>query len=187
MGVTLRKITEDDLGTIMNWRMSEAVTKYMNTNPKLTLESQKRWYESLCRADGQPAAKSRYWMILVDGAAAGVINLADIDWDKGTSSWGYYVGEEKLRSLKLAISLEMSLYDYVFETLGFTEIHGEVFKLNEGVWKLHLACGCRIVREVPGEIEKEGVFYDMVHLSIQRDEWLNIRGHKKYDKIRFDV
>lgn len=182
MGITLRKITEDDLEMIMNWRMSETVTRYMNTNPKLTLEGQKKWYKSL-----ETNEKARNWIIEVDGVPAGLINLADIDWENGTATWGYYIGEEKLRSLRLAISLEMSLYDYGFEVLGFSELYSKVFKLNEGVWKLHTACGCKIIKEVQGEIEKEGVFYDMVHLSIKRDEWLKIRENKKYDKINYDI
>jgi len=182
MTFALRAITEDDLETIMNWRMSESVTKYMNTNPKLTLEGQKKWFSSVTKNN-----KVRNWIIEVDGVPAGLINLADIDWEKGTTSWGYYIGEEKLRSLRLAISLEMSLYDYCFDALGFKEVHNKVFKLNDGVWKLHIACGCKIVKEVAGEVEKEGVKYDMVHLAITRDEWLALRNGKKYEKINYDV
>lgn len=182
MATTLRVISESDLQMIMNWRMSETVTRYMNTNPKLTLDGQKKWLASLEKNN-----KARNWIIEVDNVPAGLINLADIDWENGTTSWGYYIGEKKMRSLKLAISLEMSLYDYCFDVLGFKEVHNEVFKLNEGVWKLHTACGCRIVKEVPEEIEKEGVKYDIVHLSIERDEWLSLRLNKKYEKIDYDI
>jgi RimJ/RimL family protein N-acetyltransferase len=181
MGVTLRRITEDDLEMIMNWRMSESVTKYMNTNPKLTLEGQKKWL-----ASHNEDKTVRDWLILVDSVPAGVINLADLKLSEGTTSWGYYIGEESLRSLKLAISLEMSLYDYCFDVLGLEEVHNETFKLNEGVWKLHVACGCRIAAEVAGEVEKEGVKYDVVHTSVTRDEWLKLRESKKYDRINFD-
>ena len=182
MAITLRHISEDDLEMIMNWRMSESVTKYMNTDPKLTMEGQKKWFDSLGNND-----KVRNWVIEVDGVPAGLINLIDIDWENGNTSWGYYIGEEKLRSLKTAISLEMSLYDYCFDVLGFNEVHNEVFKLNEGVWKLHLACGNRIVREGIGEVEKNGVAYDIVHLTIERDEWFALREKKKYEKIKFDI
>lgn len=182
MAIILRTITENDLERIMNWRMSESVTKYMNTNPKLTLEKQKKWFASIERN-----VDTRNWVIEIDGISAGLINLSGIDWEKGTTSWGYYIGEEKMRSLRTAISLEMSLYDYCFDVLGFTEVHNEVFKLNEGVWKLHMACGCRIVKEVLEEVEKEGIKYDIVHLSITREEWLALRANKKYEKIDFNV
>ena len=182
MATTLRLITEDDLEMIMHWRISESVTRFMNTNPKLTIEGQRKWFASLEKND-----KERDWIIEVDGVPAGLINLKDIDWRNGNTSWGYYIGEEKLRSLRLAISLEMSLYDYCFDILGFKEVHNEVFKLNEGVWKLHIACGNRVIEEVVGEVEKEGISYDVVHLSIERDEWFKLRKNKKYEKICFDV
>ena len=177
MATNLRKIAVDDLETIMNWRMSESVTRFMNTNPKLTMDMQRKWFESISSND-----KARFWMVEVEGEPAGIVNLIDTDWENGNTSWGYYIGEEKRRSLKLAISLEMSLYDYCFDVLGFNEVHNEVFKINEGVWKLHVACGNRIVKEVQNEIEKEGKLYDVVHLSIEREEWLNLRKKKNYER-----
>ena len=182
MGTTLREIKEDDLEMIMNWRMDPDVTKYMNTNPKLTLEGQKKWLSSLQNDDNV-----QYWVIESDGIPVGLINLADIDWKEKTSSWRYYIGEKKFRTLKLAISLEMSLYDYVFDVLGFTELHNEVLSLNEGVVKLHIACGSHVVKEVQAEVEKEGVRYDVTHVSITNDKWNSIRNNKKYEKINFDI
>ena len=182
MGITVRNIREEDLALIMQWRMSTDVTRYMNTNPKLTLEGQKKWLASISeREDVQ------YWLIEQDGVPVGVINLADIDYEKKSTSWGYYIGEKKYRSLQLAISLEMSLYDYVFDVLELEELHNEVFSLNAGVVKLHLACGSHIVCEVEDEVEKEGVKYDITHISIDKKRWNEIRLNKKYEHIDFDM
>ena len=94
MGITVRNIREEDLALIMQWRMSTDVTRYMNTNPKLTLERQKKWLASISeREDVQ------YWLIEQDGVPVGVINLADIDYEKKSTSWGYYIGEKRYRSL----------------------------------------------------------------------------------------
>lgn len=182
MGITVRNIREEDLALIMQWRMSTDVTRYMNTNPKLTLEGQKKWLASISeREDVQ------YWLIEQDGVPVGVINLADIDYEKKSTSWGYYIGETRYRSLQLAISLEMSLYDYVFDVLELEELHNEVFSLNAGVVKLHLACGSHIVCEVEDEVEKEGVKYDITHISIDKKRWNEIRLNKKYEHIDFDM
>lgn len=182
MGITVRNIREEDLALIMQWRMSTDVTRYMNTNPKLTLEGQKKWLASISeREDVQ------YWLIEQDGVPVGVINLADIDYEKKSTSWGYYIGEKRYRSLQLAISLEMSLYDYVFDVLKLEELHNEVFSLNAGVVKLHLACGSHIVCEVKDEVEKEGVKYDITHISIDKKRWNEIRLNKKYEHIDFDM
>ncbi len=179
--ITLRKVREDDLQKIMDWRMDPDITRYMNTNPVLTLEGQKKWLDSINSNNNV-----KHWVIEKNRKPIGMINLVDIDWEAKNASWGYYVGEVKERSLHIAISLEMSLYDYVFENLGFDELHNEVFSLNKGVIKLHEACGSHVVKEVKGEVEKEGVKYDITHISITRDEWLKIKSGKSYEKINFD-
>jgi UDP-4-amino-4,6-dideoxy-N-acetyl-beta-L-altrosamine N-acetyltransferase len=178
MAVTLRKIKEDDLEKIMRWRMDPDITRYMNTDPVLTLEGQKKWLHKIETDD-----TVMYWMIQVEDIPVGIICLIEIDWEKKTSSWGYYIGEKSARSLKLAISLEMSLYDFVFDELGFDSLHNEVFALNKGVVKLHQACGSRIVETVLGEVQKNGQSYDIVHINIDRQDWQTIRSGKSYEHI----
>ncbi len=182
MSTYLRQIREEDLEQIMNWRMDPDITRFMNTDPKLTLEGQKKWFEAIKQDD-----TVRYWVIVEKDRPAGIVCLLDINWKEKNSSWGYYIGEKDLRSLKLALSLEMSLYDYVFDVLGFSELHNEVFSLNEGVIKLHQACGSRIVNEVKGEVVKNDIAYDITHISITADEWKEIKEKKKYASIDFDT
>ena len=73
MSVTLRKVTEGDLEQIMRWRMDPEITRYMNTDPKLTLEGQKKW---LAKVHQDPDVN--YWIIEIDGTAAGVINYTGL-------------------------------------------------------------------------------------------------------------
>ena len=180
MSCQLRQICEDDLEMIMNWRMMPEITRYMNTDPKLTMQTQKKWFASL-----QTDNSSKYWMILIDEIPSGVINLSDLDLNAKTTSWAYYIAEKKGRSIETAISLEMSLYDYVFESLGLEEIHSEIFSLNKGVIKLHELCGCKKGKEEKEKVEKNGIKYDITHMSISRQEWFAYRKGKNYQKIDF--
>ena len=182
MVTTLRTIENKDLELILRWRTSKVVTKYMNTNPKLTLEGQEKWLTSI-KSDNNVC----HWLIEVDSSPAGLIYLIDIDWENKNTSWGYYIGELKLRSFPLAISLEASLYDYCFDVLEFNEVHNEVFKLNDGVVKLHTLLGNKVIKIGKNEVEKEGVKYDIVHLSIEKEEWLSLRGKISYEKIDFNI
>lgn len=85
--------------------------------------------------------------------------------------------------MKLAISIELSLYEYVFQEMGFEEIYGPTFCANAGVLKLHQICGSRIEKIVEGEVEKEGVKYDVAHMTISKSEWEGNREKYKYQKI----
>lgn len=180
MSVTLRKICENDLEMIMGWRMDPDITRYMNTNPKLTIEGQKKWFTSI---RNNPDVD--YWMILVDDKPAGVISLTGLTNKEGDLGWAYYVGEKKLRSMKTALSLEMSMYDYVFDVLGKKAVYGDIFSLNAGVIALHKLCGCEIVEEKKNHICKEGIWYDVTFMRMTSDRWKEVRSTKKYEKIDF--
>lgn len=181
MGITVREIREEDLENIMHWRMRPDVTKFMPTDPIIKMENQIAWLDNV-RKDNT----GEKWVIVQDDTPVGVISIADIDLENKRCSWGYYIGEKEFRSLKLAISLEMSLYDYVFDVLGLEELYNDVFCINEGVVKLHLACGSYITSIGEKEVEKAGVFYDVTHMSITKEKWESIRYNKKYEKINFD-
>ena len=180
MSVTLRSITEADLEQIMHWRMDSNITKYMNTNPKLTLEVQKKWFASV-----SANSDVKYWIIQVDGIPAGVINLTGLNNPDGDLGWAYYVAEQKLRSIKTALALEMSMYDYVFDDLGKRAVYSDVFTLNQGVIQLHKLCGCEVVEEKKAHVCKEGVFYDVTFMRMTAELWNRVRAGKKYEKIDF--
>lgn len=180
MSVTLRDIREDDLENIMNWRMAEDITRYMNTNPKLTPEGQHKWLASIRR---NPDV--RYWMIEVDGEPAGVINLTGLEKPDGNLGWAYYVGVKRLRSLKTALALEMSMYDYALIELGRNAVYSDVFTLNAGVIQLHRLCGCEVVEERKQAVLKEGIYYDVTYMCMTAQRWMEIRGSRKYEKIEF--
>ncbi len=181
MGVVLRAIQEADLETIMHWRMKEEITRYMNTNPKLTLEGQKKWFASISSNEDV-----RYWLIEVQGEPAGVINLTGLTNPTGELGWAYYVGEKRLRSMKTALSLEMSMYDYVFLKLHKKAVYSDVFSLNQGVIALHKLCGCEIVEEKKNYVCKEDVFYDVTFMRMTAELWSSVRDSKKYERIDFE-
>lgn len=180
MSVTLRAIEEKDLELIMGWRMDEEITRYMNTNPKLTLEGQRKWF---AKVSADPDV--RYWMILVDGEPAGVINLTGLTNPEGDLGWAYYMGERRLRSIKTALALEMSMYDYVFDVLGKRAVYSDVFTLNKGVIQLHKLCGCEVVEEKKNYVCKEGIFYDVTFLRMTDVIWRKARVGKKYERVIF--
>ncbi len=176
----LRDITEEDLTLIMNWRMDPEITRYMNTDPKLTLEGQKKWFEKIVQDP-----EVRYWMILVDEEPAGVINFANLNAENGEIGWAYYVGEKRLRSMKLALALEMSMYDEALMNRGKKAVISDVFSLNKGVIALHKLCGCETIREQKAAVTKNGIAYDVTYMRMTAEKWKEIRETKNYEKIEF--
>ena len=180
MGVTLREIRETDLENIMRWRTDPDITRYMNTNPELTLEGQKKWLASI-----RQNTDVLYWLIQIEGQPAGVINLTGLDNPEGNLGWAYYVGEKRLRSMGTALSLEMSMYDHALAELKRKAVYSDVFTLNKGVIQLHRLCGCEIVEEKKRHVCKEGIWYDVTYMRMTAERWPAARDSRKYMKIAF--
>lgn len=180
MSISLRAIHEEDLENVMHWRMDPEITKYMNTDPKLTLEDQKKWLDSI---KNNPDVA--YWLIQVNDEPAGVINLTGLTNENGNLGWAYYMGEKRLRSIKVALALEMNMYDYAFDVLEKKAVYGDVFSLNTGVIALHKLCGCEIVEEKKHHVCKNNIWYDVTFMRMTNELWKSIRNTKTYEKIEF--
>lgn len=181
MKVYMKRLAEEHLEMVMNWRMMPHVTKYLNTDPKLTIEGQRKWFEQIKDDDTQ-----LIWVVYVDDEPAGVIQLMDIDRTNCRCSWGYYIAEIDKRSLKLAMYLEWNLYDYVFDVIGLNKLCNETFALNSEVRKLHVLCGGHEDGILPSHICKNGEYFDVSVGSILKDEWYQARARHKYEKYDFE-
>jgi hypothetical protein len=178
MSLELRKIKQDDLEMIMKWRMDPDVTKYMYTDPKLSIEKQREWYDKVSGSTSE-----KYWLIAIDDTAIGVLNLTEIDERNKRCSWAYYIGDTSFRGRGIARILECNIYDYVFEFLGLNKLCCEVFTFNEKVISIHEKFGSEIEGTLKQHIFKNGQFYDIVSMAITKDKWNKIKSDYEYEKI----
>ncbi len=181
MNVAMTRLHEEDLGLVMEWRMRPYITKFMNTDPVLTMKKQKSWYDRIKDSDDQI-----HWIIRFNDLPIGEINVCEIDRVNSRCSWGYYVAEKDYRSLQLALYLEWSLYDYVFDVLGLHKLCNETWVENKHVVKLHQMCGGKedgIMRE---HVFKNGAFHDVSVGSILAEEWFLKRNSLKYERFHFE-
>lgn len=181
MSLKLKKIKHDNLEKIMNWRMDPQVTKYMYTDPKLTLKNQFEWYERI-----QNSPKEKYWMIVIDDTPIGVLSLTDIDVKNRRCSWAYYIGDTSFRGRGIAKTLECNIYDYVFETLKLNKLCCEVFTFNDKVISLHEKFGSEVEGTLKQHIYKNGEFYDIVRMGITENKWSLIKSQFNYEKISIE-
>jgi UDP-4-amino-4,6-dideoxy-N-acetyl-beta-L-altrosamine N-acetyltransferase len=174
--VRLRNIDKIDLQTIMTWRMSPDVTKYMYTDPKLTMEDQQKWFRNI-----QISSNSRYWIIqLGDGVDVGLLSLNQIDPYNKHCSWAYYIADTRARGHGLGRILECNIYDYVFDKLELNKLWCEVLHFNQSVVEIHKKFGSEVEGILKQHIYKDGIYYDVVRMAITRDRWQSIKGEFDY-------
>lgn len=176
--VVWRQIREDELEMVMNWRMMPEITRYMYTDPKLTMEQQRAWYQK-----SKTDKNNETFMVEVNGVPAGILNITDIDDKNKRCSWGYYVAVKELRSLELAMMLEWNVYDYAFYHLDLNKVAGEIFSFNKAVLRIHRMCGSVVEGELKEHIYKNDKFYDVTVTGITRNQWEMIKEKFDYDVV----
>lgn len=181
LDVVLRKIREDDLERIMNWRMQPDITKYMNSDPKLTLEGQKKWFEKIKKSE-----TDFYWVLVVDGVPSGIASLVDYDKQSGKIHTGVYIAEKSKRSLQLTMELQWSLYDYAFDVLGVHKVCEEVFEANKAVNRILDMIGSKREGVLRDHIYKNGTYYNVVVRGILKEEWDSLREKISYQSYPFE-
>lgn len=90
--ISLRPIKETDLELIMEWRMKPEVTDYLYTDPKLTMDTQKKWYNGIMTDD-----TTRYWIIEFNEIRIGIVWLLNIDFRNQKVEFGWFNGELSYR------------------------------------------------------------------------------------------
>lgn len=176
----LRPMKIEDSKMVMNWRMLPEITKYMNSDPQLSLDSQINWFIK------QKLNPENYlWILEVDKIPVGVLTILDIDRQNLRCSSGLYIAVKEKRSLDLAMQLEWSLYDFVFDYLKLNKTYAEIFTLNKGVIRLKQMCGSVVEGILKEHIYKKNIFYDVTVMAIYKERWKELKVNFKYNTIPF--
>jgi len=183
MASRLRRIREDDLERVREWRMLPDITRYMYSDPQITPEEQQAWF---ARIDASP--RDRVWIIeLTDGdVPVGLLSLNDIDSVHRRACWAYYIAGEEARGKGLAKTLELNIYRYVFEEMGLNRLWCEVLAFNDRVVTLHERFGSKVEGVLRQHIVKNGEKHDVVRMAMLADDWPAIREKFHYDQIEIE-
>lgn len=177
-----RKVKEADLEQIMIWRMMPEITKYMNTDPKLTLEGQRKWFEKISSKDDE-----FYWIIEVEEEPVGLLSF--VDWDKHNSiiHTGVYIAVKEKRSIVLTVNLQLSMYEFAFEKLGVNKVSMEILSNNRNIINLNERLGATREGILRQAIKKDETYYDLYLLSVLKEEWPHVKNKTKYNSIEFEM
>lgn len=182
MRLKLRKIRKSDMEQLMYWRMLPDVTRYMYTDPKITIEGQKKWYESIS-AD----STKKYWIINVDEDDVGLLGFYNIDTVNHRCEWAYYLASPSVRGKGIGKSVELNAQQYVFEILNLNKLCCEVFTWNDIVINIHKKYGSVIEGTRKNHIYKNGEVHDILEMAILKGDWEEkIKGKFDFQKAEID-
>lgn len=112
-GVTLKRITEDDIELLRQWRNSEHVNRYMEYREHITPEMQQKWFQSINNYN------NFYYLIIHKDEYVGLINEKNIDREgDGTSESGLFIANEKYKKTHIPLLASLILLEINFYILG---------------------------------------------------------------------
>lgn len=166
MNIKLDIISEEDIELLRKWRMSPEVTRYMFTDPIITIEQQRKWYQAICNNK-----EDYYWIIKCNDIRIGYISITNIDRENKSCEIGHYIGETSYLRKGISKIIESNVYDFVFEKLKLETIVFMMLKENEAAYCLHQSLGAVNYETDVKECIKNEKRYEVIALCMTKDIW----------------
>ncbi len=106
---------------VREWRNKEEIRKSMLNQRIITEKRHFAWVESLRNRND-----SKFWIVFVDRVPIGSVYLQNIDYEKLTSEWGFYIGEDSYRGKGLSKCILFKLLKVFFEEMKFEVLFTKV-------------------------------------------------------------
>lgn len=175
--IKLRDVKVEDLEMIRTWRNSKEVSQYMYTEPQITSEQQKAWFDRICKD-----SSSKYWIIEYEDRPLGVVSITEISHVFDSCFWAFYLGDSNVRGAGIGSKIEYNILKYVFEELGLNKLRCEVLTTNPSVIAMHEKFGFRREAYYREHVLKNGQYFDVVGLAMLKREW-NVLKEYHYNRI----
>jgi UDP-4-amino-4,6-dideoxy-N-acetyl-beta-L-altrosamine N-acetyltransferase len=163
-------VSNDLKQLVRTWRNSDHVCKYMITNHNISIEEHQRWLEKL-----KANTTQKTWIIKYKKKPIGLISLSDINLEKKTAEWGFYIADESIRGKGIGSKVLYELMEYVFDTLHLQTMSTKVLGDNLVALRMYEKFGFRKVTSIKQSLVRDKETIDIFVMLISRAEWLQIK------------
>ena len=140
-GIDLTRLTEEDIELVRQWRNSPQIRQYMEFREDITLEMQKKWFDSINNIN------NFYFIIHFEGQKIGLINSSNIDWDEISSDGGIFLWEEKYYETFVPVWASLIELETTFLVFNATRSYIKTLKDNPRAIKLNTHLGYELVKD----------------------------------------
>lgn len=159
---SLRRMTAEDLGTVLAWRNSAEVRQFMFTKNEIGMDEHARWFGN---ASHDP---NRHLLILLQATApCGFINIHEIS--PGIAEWGFYAAPESPKGT--GTQLGIATLQFVFKDRKLHKLCGQVLGFNKRSLNLHHRLGFKqegVLREHHFDGSE---YHDVICFGVLAHEW----------------
>lgn len=172
MEVYLRALQEDDYLKLNEWRNNHSITDLLGGNRFFTSPlREKKWVENAVENDRVNLRLA----ICIKGTNTfvGMVNLTNIDYLNRKAEFSIMIGERSSFGKGLGTQTTYLMLDHAFEQLNLNKVYLTVLEINVRAKSLYKSVGFRQEGVMRQEVYKNGVYNDMILMSLLKEEYGN--------------
>lgn len=137
-GVTLKRLTEDKIELVRNWRNDPKISQYMEYKGHITPEMQANWFKKIDNEN------NHYFIIEYEGKDVGLINIRDVDFVEQEGEGGIFIYDDALLNSTISFQSVLALLDFGFQDLKLKRMTAQILKDNKRAIQYNKALGFKI-------------------------------------------
>ncbi len=165
-GVVLKRLTEDKIELVRNWRNDPKIQQYMFFRDYITPEMQQAWFAKI---DNE---YNHYFIIEYKGEEIGLVNFKDVDYENGIAESGTFIYEDKYLNSTLSYCVTFLQFDFGFNQLGLKQILATTRVDNERVHRFNDSLGFVIDKNRSNE--------DVIAYILNKEDYCNNQTVKRF-------
>jgi len=138
----LRTVIEDDADFILSLRLDNDLNKYLS-NVENDLNKQVQWIKHYKIRE---QSRLEFYFIIQSNKNKKLGAVRLYDFNKNSFCWGSWMIERNAPNIT-AIESALTIYEFAFNILGFTQSHFDVRKGNNKVIEFHKRFGAKVISE----------------------------------------
>jgi UDP-4-amino-4,6-dideoxy-N-acetyl-beta-L-altrosamine N-acetyltransferase len=138
-GITLIRLTEDDLELLRTKRNSAEVNAYMEYREYITQEMQTAWYSTINNSN------NFYYIIEYKSEKIGLVNDKNIDWEHKISEGGLFIWDARYVNSIVPLLVSYLVIEIAFYVLGWDKSFIKVLRSNKRAVDFNSSLGFTIL------------------------------------------
>lgn len=169
------RLKEEYLEMVREWRMRPDITRGMYTDPVISPEDQKNWFN---RVSADPT--QMYWVVYEDDRPIGLASLININKRFKSCESGVYLAEK--HELDTVMQNTAVFLHVAFDILELNRIESRIMSNNKKVVRYHELQGWVTEGVLRQAVFKNGEYYDLYIQSIIKEDREN--GKVRIPKLK---
>lgn len=161
--ISARRMVENDLDGVLNWRNHPDVRKFMLTQHEITPSEHWSWFNQASRDE------TRALLVVEESnIKLGCVIFSGVN-NNSTADWSFYVAPGSPAGTGKRVC--KTALNYAFTELPIYKVSGQVIDFNQASIHVHRSLGFTQEGQLRHHILINGVHCDLLHFGILLKEW----------------